>query len=456
MPYQLGDYIHEVLEFDLHTFIESSVGEWGISRTLFLSLVYVALLALLAQEVPNLPLFAFNWLVGTAPLWAPVALGISIWKMWIWYVRVAFISGRNPILLEVKMPREITKSPRAMESALTNLWMTSGEVTFINRWWKGQVRPWYSLELASFGGEVHFYIWTWKAYKNTIEASLYSHYPELEIYEVEDYASKFKYDPKQHLCYGIGWRFEPRSDAYPIRTYVEFELDKDPKEEYKMDPFAQVVELLSSVKKTEQIWVQILFRANDKDKVRIPGTLFQFKARRDYIIEKEIKKIREESFLRPPADIAGAARPMPSWKQTEQVRAIERNQGKLGFDIIGRGIYISTPKDFSGPGYNMVRWLWRPFGNPQYLNQYRPRFWHAPFDYPWQDYKDFRWTLTTRRFFDAFRRRSGFHSPWISPFNITSPEVIATIWHPPSSSVKAPGLERIPATKAEAPPNLPK
>jgi hypothetical protein len=217
-----------------------------------------------------------------------------------------------------------------------------------------------------------------------------------------------------------------------------------------------VLEQMSSIKKTEQLWAQIMFRANDKSKIRVPGTWFEFKDRRTYVVEEEIKKIREESFLRPPADIAGAARPMPSWRQTEQMRSIERNYGKLPFELIGRGIYISTPKDFAGPGYGTIRWLWRPFNNPQYMNQYRPRGWHAPFDYPWQDFREFRWNLVTRRFLDAYRRRSGFSHPWITPFHIVSPEMIATLWHPPSSSAKAPGLARIPATKAEPPPNLPK
>lgn len=455
MPSSLGEFLGEMFEFDFDVFI-SSIGDWGISRTLVLSLMYGALLTVLSFQVPDLFLFASSWVIGTAPVWLPVALIIGACRMWMWYVRTLFLSGRNPILLEVKMPREIMKSPRAMENALINLWQTSGEVTFIHRWWKGQVRPWYSFEITSFGGDIHFYIWTWKSYKNTVEAALYSHYPELEIYEVEDYASKFKFDPKQHLCYCIDWKFEPRSDAYPIRTYVDLELDKDPKEEYRVDPIAQVLEQMSAIKKTEQLWAQIMFRANDKDKVRVPGTLFEYKNRRDLIVDEEVKKIRESSFMQEPGNPKGAKRPMQSWRQTEQLRSIERNYGKLPFEFLGRGTYISTPKDFHGPGYGTIRWLWRPYNNPQYMNQLRPRRWHAPFDYPWQDFREIRWRNTTRRFFDAYRRRAGFTSPWLTPAHITSPEVLATLWHPPASSAKAPGLQRIPATKAEPPPNLPK
>ena len=69
---------------------------------------------------------------------------------------------------------------------------------------------------------------------------------------------------------------------------------------------------------------------------------------------------------------------------------------------------------------------------------------------------DIRWKLTTARFFDAYRRRCAFHTPWVVPHHVMTNEAIATIWHPPSATVMAPGLERIASTKSEPPPNLPK
>jgi hypothetical protein len=109
-----------------------------------------------------------------------------------------------------------------------------------------------------------------------------------------------------------------------------------------------------------------------------------------------------------------------------------------------------------GPYYTSTRWLWKALGNPSYMSHLRPRRWHNPFDYPWQDWNDFRWNLHSRRFFDAYRRRSAFHTPWIFPSNVATTETLATLWHPPSRTVQVPGLERIPATKAEPPANLPK
>ena len=234
------------------------IGNWGISRALYLSIVYVALFAILAHQIPNLPLFAFSWLVATAPVWLPIGLAITCWHVWIWYIQSLFLSGRSPVLLEVKMPREVSKSPRAMEVALTVFSISSGWTSFVNRAWSGQVRPFFSLEIAGIGGEVHFYIWCWKNYRSIVEAAIYSQYPEVELVEAEDYASKFRYDPSIHSAFCTEWRKEsyivykdpktgnelkvdagsPEINAYQIRTYIDFELDKDPKEEFKIDPIS--------------------------------------------------------------------------------------------------------------------------------------------------------------------------------------------------------------------------
>jgi hypothetical protein len=444
------EFFSMLFTFDLDELVEW-VGGWGISRALFLGILFIGMLSILARQIPNMPLFASEWLVGTAPVWLPLVLVVGAWKVWIWYIRSNFLSKVRPILLEVKMPREVMKSPRAMEVALSNLWINSGETTFFNRWWNGSVRPFFSLEITSFGGEVHFFIWAWERYKNVVESAIYAQYPEVELHEVEDYALKYQFDAERDTHYCTDWRLEPRNDAYPLRTYVEFELDKDPKEEFKVDPLAQMLELMSSLKPAENMWIQIIFTQN-KDKRRSRKS-FTGESRWENLLKDEVEEIRRQSFIKPPG---GTIRPMASWRQTEQMRAIERNLGKVPFDVGLRGVYFAENKHFHRPNFTALRWIWRPIGNPQYLNHLRPRRWHSPFDYPWQDVNDYRYKLTSRRFFDAYRRRSFFYTPWITPYNTMSSETLATMWHPPSRAVAAPGLQRIAATKAEPPPNLPK
>jgi hypothetical protein len=457
------------------------VGDWGVSRALFLGAMFAGQYFVLAQFIPNLPLFTFNWLVGTSPVWIPVAMIIGAWKAWVWYAQSLYLSGRHPILLEVKMPREVTKSPRAMELALTSFNLSSGETTFLHRAWKGQVRPIFSLELASFGGEIHFYFWCWNNYKDIVEGALYAQYPEIEIVEVEDYATKFQYDPEKHTAWGVEWPLmtymdgftapsihDFRINAYQPKSYVDFELDKDPKEEFKIDPLSYVLEFLSNIQPNEQLWIQMVFRKAGKRDIlgifRRDDLDEEWKA----TVEKEVQKIRAESALIP-SDIlrevheeAGEdtenIRPpvaRPSWRQQRTMENMERHLGKYPFEVGMRGIYWAEG-NLRGPIYTGLRWIWRPFGNPQYGTHLRPRKWHCDFDYPWQDFHDLRWINQTKRVHDAYRRRSYFHSPWVVPINILTNETLATLWHPPSRSVTTPGLGRMPATKSEAPANLPK
>ena len=452
-----------LISFDLEKWT-TWIGDWGVSRALFLSTIYVALLFVLNTQIPNFLLITISWIFGTAPVWLPIALVISAYKVWIWYARSLYISKIEYVFLEMKIPREITKSPRAMETVLTDLWLTDAETTFIHRFIKGQVRTTWSFEITSFGGEIHFYVRTPKAYRTALEGAFYSQYPEIELVEVEDYSLKFQFDPEKYTCYGFDWRLEgivsgdnPAINAYPMKSYIDFELDKDPKEEFKIDPLGTVLEFLGSIKPTEQLWLQLVFRASIKTGVVIrKDTMWK------HIIETEVQKIRLESAVLPakmPIEISPErlqqARPRATWKQTQQVEAMERHLGKHPFDFGARGIYIAPPEDFGRTFWNF-RFLWRPYANAQYMSWLRPRRWHNDYDYPWQDFHDFRWINDTRRFLDAYRRRMFFYAPWTTPYNMLSSESIASIFHPPSRSVTTPGIIRIPATKAEPPANLPR
>ncbi len=458
---------------DLDWLVNHWLAGWGISRALSLSVITAGLVSILSIQIPHLPLFWFGWLVGTAPLWLPVALVLGAWHVWIWYAQSLYLSKREAVLLEMKIPREIMKSPRAMELAFMNFNLSSGETTVFHRFFKGQVRPPFSFEIASFGGELHFYVWTWKSNKEIVETALYGAYPEIELIEVEDYASAFRYDPEKHKAWGVEWPLmtgmgidatDFRINAYQPRSYVDFELDKDPKEELKVDPFASVLEFMSSIKPNEQLWMQIIVRKSGKLSV------FTGKPDEDTLwkkmVEKEVNKLRTQAAIIPADTLEEAlgeageeagkhVSPRPSWRQQEMIRAMERHLGKLPFQVGMRGIYWAEGS-LRGPIYTGFRWMWRPFGNPNYGTHLRPCRWHCDFDYPWQDFHGLRWIRQTYRVLDAFRRRSFFYTPWRGYTNVLTNETLASLWRPPSRTIVAPGLSRISATKTEPPANLPK
>ena len=447
-------------EGDLYGFIEGTVGNLlGISRGTVLMIVFAAFLGVLWSLIPNLPTFALAWVVGTMPIWLPIAAVPMGWKSWRWYIQSAYIASKKSVLLEVKMPREVVKSPRAMDVALAQLWMNHGEVSFFNRSWMGTIRPYWSLEIVSFAGEVHLYMWCWASHRRLLESIIYAQYPEVEIVEAEDYAMKFDFDPQKQVVACCDWRLEPKNDAYQLRTYVDFELDKDPKEEYKVDPFAQVLENFSALGPGEQAWLQIVFTMS-KDNRRDPkGKWFQLESRYTGLIKEAIDDIRKETLggdINDPKERWRSFVRIQQYRQTEQIRSMDRNMGKHPFNVGTRVTYIATPEAFHYPTWVRLREVYHSVGNPQWGNQLRYRRWHVPFDYPWQDLWNIRFNLASSRFYDCYRRRAHFYSPYVLPHNMMSTEVIATLWHPATSGIKAPGLERIPSKKAQPPPNLPK
>ena len=462
-----GDSSYGFNPFSLDDFL-NYVGGKGISRGLTLWILYLGLFWILSLQIPHLALFTLEWVVGTAPLWLPVALYYAAIKCWIWYVQSFYLAGQQPVLLEVKMPRDVLKSPRAMELAFIPFNLSSGETTFINRAWQGGVRPFWSFEIASFGGDVHFYVWTWRGFRNTVESTMYTYYPEVELHEVEDYALKFKFDPNIHDTYCTDWRLETfmsgipgmsngsyNINAYPFRTYIDFELDKDPKEEFKIDPLAQIIETMAGIRPEDQVWAQIVIRQCGKQGVfRTTDDEKKWRA----TVRKEVEKVRIDSLkvLTPEEQekFGRSPRMASTWRHQVQIETMERNLGKYPFEVGLRGWIVST-KEVTSNYYNLMRWMWRPVGNPQYMTHLRPRRWHPPFDYPWQDFRSIRWNTAARRFLDAYRRRLFFHSPWIIPTNVLTNEELATIWHPISRAVSAPGVERIPAKKVSPPANLP-
>ena len=220
------------------------LGEWYVSRALLLITLYISLVFVAETTFPDIFLLAGSWILFALPVVGVVAGYKGFEGAWLWYAQSYYIYTRtNPVLLEVKMPAEILKSPRAMEQVLTSFWIRAGTTTFIDRGYYGGVRPYASLEIASLGGSLHFFIWCRKQYQNILEAAMYSQYPEVEIVEVEDYASKFQYDPHKHHCFVTDYVYDNIhqkggvTDVYPIKTYHEFEIDEEEPEEHTVDPY---------------------------------------------------------------------------------------------------------------------------------------------------------------------------------------------------------------------------
>src|ERR1035437_9790812 len=126
-------------------------------------------------------------MVWLLPLIGVAIIGWLTWKVWVHYIQQDFISGIEFIVLEIIPPRDVERNPKAMELFITNAlyhWSMKGGK---EEYWQGAVWFWFSLELVSIEGQVHFYIRTPSRIRGLIETQMYAQYPQAQIKIVEDY-----------------------------------------------------------------------------------------------------------------------------------------------------------------------------------------------------------------------------------------------------------------------------
>jgi len=393
-----------------------------------------------------------------APIYIPVALINIDWTLWRHYKRFLFRVEQERVLLEIKVPKEIKKTPLAMELFLNAIHQPGGEGTWYDRNILGKSRTWFSLEMVSFEGEVKFFIWSEKKFVKLVEAQLYSQYPEAEIFEVEDYTKFVGLDLNKQSLWGNEFIPTNKVDAYPIKTYVDYGLDKvGLKSEEIVDPMTSVIEFLGSIEKGEQLWLQILVRAhkkNYKDSLNWKEKIQKLKWYGDnYDWTEKMKEEKEEklSELKPEK---GEFPRIATKGEQDLIASLERNTNKLAFDVGIRGIYLTEKDKFDPINITGMTGSFKQYNSP-FLNGFRPNR-VTGFDYPWQDYKDYRLNKKKEEIFNDYKRRSYFYYPGASDKQfVLSVEELATIFHLPGQVSQTPTFARIESKKSEPPQNLP-
>lgn len=407
----------------------------------------------------DLYLKIWGYILATWPIWLPILMIWLFLNTWLSYKRRAWMREKGSILLEIKLPREIARSPAAMEVVLSGLSdSTVGSLTdvFVD----GRLREWLSLEMVSFGGEVKFFIWAFPRSKKNIEARIYAQYPDAEIFEVEDYATKVIFDLNKIDIWGCTTKLN-KADPYPIKTYIDYELDKSGKEQEEIvDPIAPLLEHLGSLKPGEQAWVQIMIQAHRAEGLK-DARIFT-KPDWQENIKKEIKNIIEkESFVKPTKQTPDKSGAIPFMTfltntQNKTIEAIERNAGKPAFDTMIRIVYLAPKEVFNKTTAYGILGAIRQFGS-QNLNGIRPD-WMTNMDYPWVDFRGAVMRRWKKTLLEAYKRRSFFNIPFKhlhgNPFILTAEE-LATVFHFPGRAITTPTLSRVPSKKATAPSNLP-
>ena len=114
-------------------------------------------------------------------------------------------------------------------------------------WWEkyisGEPQTSYSFEIASIGGQIHFYIRAHADYREQVEAAVYSQFPEAEIEAVPDYTKQIPMDIPNSDWNLYGWEWKMQKPAnYPLPTYTAYEDEnKNAEEEEKLDPITALM-----------------------------------------------------------------------------------------------------------------------------------------------------------------------------------------------------------------------
>lgn len=425
------------------------------------------LLLLSFLVMPGVVSFALSLALFLAPLWLPFLLVSGAWTIWVILKRSEFIAKQKMVLLEIKPPRSVLKTPLAMEAVLSGMHLGPGEATWYKKYIKGAVRPWWSLEIASLEGRVHFFIWTRVGFRRIVETQLYAQYPGVQVVEAPDYTRLLSAKPEEWEIWGCDF-IHTAENPIPLKTYVEYGLDKVQKEPEQIDPLANLIEFMGSMKKGEYLWLQFgirvhkgekygknVFKKNSKTgKLEDTGKPFTWKNEADELIEA-IRKATREPYKDPVSGKEIPGFPNPTKGQMEKIAAIERNISKQAFDVGARAIYIAKPEKYDSVAISGLMGMFKQFSSEGW-NGFKANGGMSIFnDYPWEIGISKLKDAVRAGVVEAYRRRQFFYDPAKADTMVMSTEELATIFHIPSKTIETPGLERIQSATGEAPANLP-
>ena len=429
--------------------------------------------------------FLYKLIMVLLPLVGTIILGRIGWVWWLHYIQQDFISGIDFVLLEIIPPRDVLRSPKAMELFLTNALFHHSFKGGKEEFWQGAVWFWFSLEIVSLEGQVHFYIRTPTRIRGLIETQMYAQYPQSQVKEVEDYTLAVDEINKKSAWNGWGCEFKlTKHQAYPIRTYVDYGLDKDPKEEFKVDPISPVIELFSSMQKGEQMWMQIVVTPS-KNEYHTHGTWF---GKHDWVEESKIQLLKLQlpyTNVKTIGEFDTRARieirTPEHLKNT--VKGMNEKTEKVGFETGVRVMYVAKKEAFNMSSRRNLRLAFRQYAKPdsnefmrinssqadrysgiflaskktimllanRMLKEYRERsFFHESLRQKIFSQHYFHWPIPEVFTLDAIIK-AYVHTETF----VLNTEEIATMWHFPGQILKVPTLERIESKEASPPPNLP-
>jgi len=412
---------------------------------------------LLLQNVEFTLWPAVSFALLVLPLVLPFLLFYLTYERWMEFVRKKFTYESGRVVLRIKLPPEVFKSPEAMESVFENIHAANPSDNFGQAYLDGKHPLMMTCELVSIGGDVRFYMTVHHKIKNMLEAQLYSQYPGLEIIEEPiDYAAEVQW--KEDEMDLMSFHFVKKKDpVMPIKTFIDYGHDKLPKEEEKFEPMSAMIEYLGRAKPHERIFFQWLCKPHAEKKFG-DGEL-KYKPTWEVAAKQKINEVLQRDDNRLSTAEETENRPTLTTGERDTISAIERNVGKLAFDTAIRGMYVTMDKtQFDGPKITAMISTFKQFEIVG-RNGLGIR-WKTDFDYMiFEDFfgsrklqrkKDELEHYKLRKYDPGSGKKNAGHQ-----LQTMSVEELATMFHIPGRSILTPGMSRISSTSGSAPSNLP-
>ena len=386
----------------------------------------------LAQSIGDV--FAVTWW-----FFVPIILFLVFLAAWLFYVRKKNLESIKWVLLKITPPREVQKTPKAMEQVFAAFNSTySFGARFRDKYFGGKQEGWGSFELVGDASGVHFYVRVVEGVRNLIESSIYAQYPNAEIEVVDDYVEDLPEVLPNDNYDLFGTEFVlARDSAYPFRTYVSFEAEARGEEE-KLDTVAVMMETMARLKEGERIWLQILVRPTNSD------------------WKKKSEAVRDDLMGRGGEESASFV--ALSKGEREVITAIDDKATKIGFECVIRFVFIDNKDHFSRDHIAAVMGAFQHM-NTMDLNSFMPNLDTMTITRGiFRDiFKKRRIYNKKRSIYNAYRSRifPGYIGSSSDKFSIFNIEELATLYHFPSISVGAPNIASVEFKKGAPPSNLP-
>ena len=288
----------------------------------------------------------------------------------------------DSVLLMLEIPRENDKKELAAEQLFASLHGILRDRQELKN--SGGVQEHLSFEIVSTAGQIRFYVWVPKILQSFVEGQIYSQYPTVQIYKMnEDYVDKRGKYPVSYMT-ELGLI---DNDALPIKTFDTFEVD----------PLAGITGTLAKLDpdNSEEMWIQILARPipDDWHKNTTDKWVRRIKSgRKSFLggsgIDWTWLVEALAALFRPPAGGTNSEVKVElSERAKTQISKAEEKATKLGYEVKIRLVYlgkdqmdaklnmqalVGTFKQFNSTNLNGFRQIGGSF-NPTDLDSYKMR-----------------------------------------------------------------------------------